>query len=145
MSRWSMTIYTSQTNLKWHGWWKRKKKKELNPQSLYFFLLLHWFKKIKKTTGPQAQNGITFARSCHQLGLNTSSKWSFNHPKKCSLNWSIRNFPVYTNEVICHMGPFHHAKGRWSNSPIETTLSPKWGDLIWNNLFCLFMTYQSYP
>ena len=50
--------------------------------------------------------------------------------KKCNLNLTAWNFPVSTNEVICHLSPLHHhfqppIKERRGNLNIDLALTPQ--------------------
>ena len=68
--------------------------------------------------------------------------WSFTLPQKRSPSWSVRDFlelpQLQWGKLSC--GPFPAPKGRWGNPSNKTLLSPKGDDLIWNNLFCLWLS-----
>lgn len=90
------------------------------PMPFFLFFKQQYLEGVKKKT--------MYPKWCH---LNQVSKWglipscSFNHPQKCTLNWSVRNFLVSTDEVLCHVGPTPYfspclpplpcPQGGWSN------------------------------
>lgn len=53
--------------------------------------------------------------------------------KKHNLNLTVWNFPISTNEVICHLSPLHHhfqppIKERRGNLNIDLALTPQRDD-----------------
>ena len=70
-----------------------------------------WIQKSKvlKKRKPQAQDGVTYVRPPNWGLISNSPNWSFSL-QKCSLNRSVRNLLVSTNEVTYHKGPLHPLK-----------------------------------
>ena len=74
---------------------------------------------------PQAQNGITCAKTDTKPRFNTWPNCHFSLPQICHLSGPVWSFLASTNEVICHMSPLYHPEKVEINYKIDPCTSPR--------------------